>query len=54
MTHAYTLDEKPAKAKLYLLKGKVLDILEEYSKEAEDALSKSVSITTIYHPSYHS
>jgi len=37
---------KSKKAKLHLLKGKVCNLVEEYSKEAEDALSKSVKQVT--------
>lgn len=37
------LDDKAIKAKLLMLKGKVLDLQENYNKEAEDALSKAVS-----------
>ena len=37
------------KAKLYLLKGKTLDLLDEYLKEAEDALSKSVNYSNEDH-----
>lgn len=37
-----SLADKNVKAKLLQLKGKTLDLLDEYSKDAEDALSKSV------------
>jgi len=38
---------KTKKAKLHLLKGKVSNLVEEYSKEAEDALSKSLKLNPL-------
>jgi len=37
-------ENKTVKAKYLYLKGKVLDILPEYSKQAEESLSKSVPL----------